>query len=104
MRKAFALALILTVLAAIAYFTKPSEEACIKKAQQEFEEKKLSYTGQTLPAGINPEVFKETAEKNFLESLQVSDRFILREISTLSGSKKERIGWAAFGYVSVTIK
>ena len=104
MRKALALALILTVLGGIAYFTKPSEEACIKKAKEEFEQSKLAYSCQTLPAGVNPEVFKETAEKSFLESLWVDDRFFLREISESSGSGKKKIGWAAFGYVSISIK
>lgn len=104
MRKALVLSIILTVLAVIAYFTKPTEEACLNKAKDEFEEKKLVNTGQTLPKGINPEVFKETAEKGFLESLQVTDRVVLREIFQQNGSDKKRIGWGAFGFIAVDIE
>lgn len=104
MRKALALSLIITFLAVIAYFTKPSEDACIKKAREEFAEKKLSYTNQALPPGVNPEIFKKTIEKSFMESLRVTDRLVLREIYQETGSSKTKIGWGAFGFVSVEIK
>ena len=103
MRKALALSLIITVLAVVAYFTKPSEEACITKARQEFEEKKLAYAGQTLPKGVNIDIFKETAAKNFLESLKVTDQVVLKAIYQQTGSSKKRIGWGAFGFVSVDV-
>lgn len=102
MRKALSVSIILTVLAIIAYFTKPSEEACIDKAKDEFEAKKLSYTTSTLPQGVNPDVFKETAEKNFLSSLHVVDRFLFREIVQASASGNKQIGWAAFGWINAS--
>ena len=104
MRKALALSIILTVLAVIAYFTKPTEMQCIQKAKEEFELKKVFYTTETLPAGVDKQVFKETLEKGFLESLQVEDQFVFRSIYQAGDATRKRIGWGAFGFVSVEIQ
>jgi hypothetical protein len=104
MRKALALSIILTVLAVIAYFTKPTETLCIQEAKEEFTQKKLSYTTETLPAGVDKKVFSETLEKSFLQSLQVEDHFVYRTIYQTGETTKTKIGWGAFGLVSVDIQ
>jgi ABC-type nickel/cobalt efflux system permease component RcnA len=52
MRKALALSLIVTVLGVAAYIFKPSEKQCVQKTQEEFR-KKISYTVEVLPKGID---------------------------------------------------
>ena len=56
MRKALALSFIVTVLGVLAYFLKPSEEACIKKAREEFL-KSTAYTVDSAPQEIDKNVF-----------------------------------------------
>lgn len=103
MRKALTLAFIVTVLGAAAYLFKPSEEACIKKARQEFQ-KKISYTVDSSPKEIDKNVFAQLLEKNFLQGLEVDDKFFYRNIYQKKAGKKEKIGWGAFGWVSVGTK
>lgn len=103
MRKAFALSFIITVLGVLAYFLKPSEEACIKKARQEFLES-TSYSVDSAPAEIDRNVFAQLLEKNFLQGLEVDDKVLYRNIYLKKGGKKEKIGWGAFSYISVDIK
>lgn len=103
MRKALTLAFIVTILGIAAYLFKPSEEACIKKARQEFQ-KSTSYTIDSAPKEIDKNVFAQLLEKNFLQGLQVDDKVLYRNIYQKKGGKKEKIGWGAFGYVSVDIK
>lgn len=104
MRKALALSVIITILAVIAYFTKPSEEACVAKAKDEFVERKIVYTAATMPEGIDPKVFVETSEKSFLQSLQIEDKFLYNAIYQVNGNAKKKIGWAAFGWINVDVK
>jgi hypothetical protein len=103
MRKALALSFIVTVLAVAAYLFKPSEEACIKKARQEFL-KSTSYTVDSAPTEIDKNVFAQLLEKNFLQGLEIDDKVLYRNIYQKKAGKKEKIGWGAFGYVSVDIK
>lgn len=104
MRKALSLAIIVTVLGVFAYFTKPSKDACISKAREEFRNKQLGYTLQNLPAGVNREVFQKLAEKAFLLSIQVEDKFFYRAIYQVDNKKnKKSIGWGAFSWVSVDL-
>jgi len=103
MRKALTLAFIVTVLGVAAWFFKPSEEACIKKARQEFQ-KKSSYTIDNVPKEIDKNVFAQLLEKTFLLGLEVDDKILYRSIYQKKAGKKEKIGWGAFGYVSVEIK
>ena len=79
MRKALALSFIVTVLAIAAYFFKPSEEACIKKARQEFR-KSTSYTVDSAPTEIDKNVFAQLLEKNFLQGLEIDDKVLYRNI------------------------
>ena len=104
MRKALALSIILTILAVIAYFTKPTEMHCIQKAKEEFEVKKIAYTTETLPAGVDKQVFRETLERSFLEGLQVEDNIIFRSVYQVGDATRKRIGWGAFGFVSIELK
>jgi hypothetical protein len=103
MRKALTLSFIVTILGVAAYLFKPSEEACIKKARQEFQ-KSSSYAIESAPAEIDKNVFAQLLEKNFLQGLEVDDKFLYRNIYQKKGGKKEKIGWAAFGWVSVDVK
>ena len=103
MRKALALAFIVTILGASAYLFKPSEEACIKKARQEFQ-KKISYTIDSAPKELDKNVFAQLLEKSFLQGLVVNDKFLYRNIYQQKAGKKEKIGWGAFGWVTVDIK
>jgi hypothetical protein len=103
MRKALALSFIVTVLSVAAYLFKPSEEACIKKARQEFL-KSTSYTVDSAPTEIDKNVFAQLLEKNFLQGLEIDDKVLYRNIYQKKAGKKEKIGWGAFGYVSVDIK
>lgn len=102
MRKAFALSFIVTILGLIAYFLKPSEEACVKKAREEYQ-KKISYTVEIAPKELNKTVFAKLLEKNFLQKLEVADKFLYRDIYQKRAGVKDKIGWAAFGFVQVTI-
>ena len=103
MRKAFALSLIVTILGLIAYFLKPSEEACFKKARDEYQ-KKIAYTVDIAPKELNKTVFAKLLEKSFLQKLEVADKFLYRDIYQKKAGVKDKIGWAAFGFVQVTIK
>ena len=103
MRKALALSIIVSVLAVAAYFFKPSEEACVKKAREKFRSK-ISYTIESAPKEVDKNLFAETLEKNFLEKLEVSDQFLYRNIYERKGSETKKIGWAAFGLVQVDLK
>ncbi|MEI6947723.1 hypothetical protein V9K67_11060 [Paraflavisolibacter sp. H34] len=100
MRKPIALALIATVLAVVAYVTKPSEEKCREEAAKDFAQKAAT-TADALPPNINPGVWQQAAEKAFMESVQVEDHFLFRSIYRQSGPEKKRIGWAALGKVQV---
>jgi hypothetical protein len=104
MRKAVTLSLLLTALAVLSYFTKPSDEACMVEAIQSFREKKLAYTAETLPPNIDKVVFKQVVEQKFVESIKVVDRFVYKEILQVGGEKSDRIGWGAFGRVTIQLK
>jgi hypothetical protein len=100
MRKPIALALIATILAVSAYLTKPSEEKCRDEAAKDFAQK-AETTAQALPPGINADVWQQAAEKAFMESIRIEDRFLYRSIYRQSGPQKKHIGWAALGKVQV---
>ena len=104
MKKALTVSLIFTFLAIVAYLSKPSEAKCLSEAKQTYEKEKLSYTTQALPANINPEVLRQAAEKAFVETLEINDRFLYRDILQTKGDTKTKIGWAAFGWVQVAFK
>ncbi len=101
MRKAFALAIIATVLAITAYLTKPSDEVCLTKAIEEYKETKLPTV--STPQKVNTQLLAEALEKSFQSSLVIKDRFLYKEIYQEKGTKT-RIGWGAFGWVNVDIK
>lgn len=103
MRKALTLSIIITIIGVALYFFKPSEEECIKKAQEEFQDK-ITYAIEASPKEIDKNLMAETLEKNFLESLEVKDKFLFRDIYQTTGGKKSKIGWAAFGWVNVALK
>ena len=103
MRKALALSIIITVLGVAAYFFKPSERECIEKAREEFRNK-ITYTIDTSPKEVNKDLFAQTLERNFLESLEVRDKFLYRDIYQNTGGTKNKIGWAALGWVNVDVK
>jgi hypothetical protein len=101
MRKAFALAIIVTVLAIVAYLTKPSDEECIEKARDEYKASKFPTISG--PQKINTQLLAETLEKNFTERLVIEDKLFYKEIYLLQEPKIE-IGWGAFGFVNVDVK
>lgn|SRR5688572_17731191 len=103
MKKALSLSIIVSVLALVAYFTKPTEEACFKKATEEFREK-IFYTVESAPKEIEKNVFMRTLEKSFLQKIQVADKFLYREIYQRGVNGREKIGWAALGWVNVNVK
>lgn len=103
MRKALALSIIVSILAVTAYFTKPTEEACFKKATEEYR-KKISYTVDAAPKEVEKNIFAQTLEKSFLQKLQVADKFLYRTIYQRGVNGTNRIGWAAFGWISVNVK
>ena len=103
MRKALALSIIVTILGLTAYFLKPSEEACVEKARDEYR-KKISYTVDIAPKELDKTVFAKLLEKNFLQKLEITDKFLYRDIYLKKAGVKNKIGWAAFGFVQVTIK
>jgi hypothetical protein len=103
MKKALYVSIAVCVLAVAAYFTKPSEETCFKKATEEFR-KKIFYTVEAAPKEIDKNIFAQTLEKSFLQKLQVADKFLYREIYQRGVHGKDKIGWAAFGSVNVEIK
>ena len=103
MRRAFALVIITIVIIGVAYVTKPSEEACLREARMQYE-KTVNGLAQTLPATVNKEVFSETLEKAFEQSLEVEDKLVYQAIYQQKGGSKKRIGWGAFGKVSVEIE
>ena len=96
----FALA---AVVGLIAYLLKPSEEACVKKARDEYQ-KKIAYTVDIAPKELDKTIFAKLLEKNFLQKLEVADKFLYRDIYQKKAGVKDKIGWAAFGFVQVTIK
>ena len=102
MKKALTLALIVTALGAAAYFLKPSEEKCVAKAKEAFQEK-VSYTVDSAPKEIDKTIFVKLLEKNFLQKLEVQDRFFYRDIYQKKAGQKTKIGWAAFGWVNVNV-
>ena len=104
MQRPVALLLIMLVIATMAYFTKPSDNQCIEKAKQEFQNVMLGNVYVANPQRINRSLLNETLTKAFMESLRVQDRFLYKEINRQRGNKKVRIGWGAFGYVSVDVK
>ena len=103
MRKALALSFIVTILGLAAYLLKPSEEECVKKARNEYQ-KKIAYTVDIAPKELNKTVFAQLLEKNFLQKLEIADKFLYRDIYQKKAGVKDKIGWAAFGFVQVTIK
>lgn len=103
MRKALALSIIITVLGVTAYFFKPSEKECIQKAKEKFRNK-ISYAIETSPKTIDKNLFAQTLEKNFLQGLEIRDKFLYRNIYQNAGGVKNKIGWAALGWVSVDLK
>jgi len=103
MKKALTLSIIVSLFAIAAYLFKPSQKDCISKASQEFRNK-IAYTIEMTPAGVDKSLLAQTLEKNFLQELQVVDHFLYRNIFQNSGSRKNKIGWAAFGWINVEIK
>src|SRR5215216_6471307 len=103
MRKALTLSLIVTVLGLAAYILKPSEKECIQKARQEFR-KKITYTIQASPKEVDKNLFALALEKNFLQELEVKDKFLYRDIYRTTGEQKIKIGWAVLGWINVDIK
>jgi hypothetical protein len=103
MRKALSVSIIVSVLALAAYFSKPSESKCIKKATEEFRSK-IFYTVEAAPKSVDKTLFAETLEKSFMKGLEISDKYLYREIIQNSGNRKNKIGWGAFGWVNVEIK
>jgi hypothetical protein len=103
MRKALALSIIVTVLGAGAYFFKPSEKQCVEKARAEFRNK-IAYSVETSPKEVDKNLFAQTLEKNFLQELEVKDKFLYRDIYMNTGGAKNKIGWGALGWVKVNIK
>ena len=101
MRKAIALAFIATCLAVMAYMMKPTDEACLKKAREEFRADKLPTV--TTPQKVNVQLLAETLETNFMGSLSIEDKFLYKDIYLVKGSRI-KIGWGAFGWVNVEIK
>ncbi len=104
MKKAFAVALIFTFLMLLAYLTKPTKEKCLEEAMDTYRLTRLDYATKTLPSNINTDLFQETAEKAFSESLQVEDRFVYMAIYQTANNSKRRIGWGVFDWVKVEIK
>lgn len=103
MKKALTLSIVVSMLALAAFFTKPTEEACFKKATEEFR-KKIFYTVEDAPGNIEKSVFAQTLEKSFLQKIQVADKFLYRDIYQRGINGKNKIGWAAFGWVNVDLK
>ena len=103
MRKALSLSFIVCIIALAAYLSKPTEEACIKKATEKFKSTIL-YTIEKSPKEIDKNIFAETLEKNFLNDLEVADKFLYRDIYQKASTVKNKIGWAAFGFVQVNLK
>jgi len=104
MKKALATSIIFTFLMVLAYLTKPSKEKCLQEAMETYRLKKLDYAAKTLPSNIKTGLFQETAEKAFLESIGVNDRFIYKDIYQTDNPSKTRIGWGAFGWVKVELR
>ncbi len=104
MKKVFTTSVLFTFLAVVAYFSKPSEEKCLEESKEIFKKGKLSYTVQTLPAKVNTEIFTETAVTSFIKSLEIKDRFLYRDVYQTKINKKTKIGWAAFGWVTIDLK
>jgi hypothetical protein len=104
MKKALATSLIFTFLMVLAYVTKPSKEKCLREAMETYRLTKLDRIASNLPSSINTDLFQETAEKAFSQSLQVNDRFVYREIYQVDNTSKTRIGWGVFGWVKVDLK
>lgn len=102
MRKALALSILVTILAFTAYLLKPSEEACVNKALEAYKQR-ISYTVDSAPKELNKAVFAKLLEKNFLQKLVVADKFLYKEIYQKKAGVRNKIGWAAFGLVQVTI-
>lgn len=103
MRRAIALVLIMTIVVLIAYFTKPSEEQCIKVATQQYEQV-VNNAAQTVPGNISKELLEATMLKAFEESLQVKDYIVYRQLYLQKDEDKNNIGWGAFGIVQVDLE
>jgi hypothetical protein len=103
MRKALSLSFIVCIIALAAFLSKPTEEACIKKATEKFRSR-ISYTVEKAPKEIDKNLFAETLEKKFLQELEVADKFLYRDIYQNVKTTKNKIGWAAFGFVQVNLK
>ena len=104
MRKPIALLLIMAVIVAIAYVTKPSDEKCIAEAKNQFRQHMLNGAASALAGKVNPSLFSYTLEKAFAESLVVKDKFLYKEIDQQKANNTVRIGWAAFGTVQVSLQ
>lgn len=102
MRRAIALVLIMTVIVLIAYFTKPSEQQCIKEATEQYQ-KVVSNAAQTVPGNISKELLQTTMQKAFEESLHVKDNMVYQQIYLQKDEGKSNIGWGAFGIVQVKL-
>jgi hypothetical protein len=103
MRKALTVSIIITFVAVVAYISKPTETRCLQEVRKVYKTQGLSYTTQALPPNINPEVLRQTAEKAFMETVEIKDRYLFRDILQLKGNTNTKIGWAAFGWVQVGI-
>jgi len=103
MRKALALSIIITVLGVTAYFFEPSEKECIQKAKEKFRNK-ISYSIGASSKTIDKNLFAQSLVKNFLQGLEISDKFFYRDIYQNAGGVKNKIGWAALGWVNVDLE
>ena len=104
MRRSFALLLIMVIVVLSAYVTKPSDEKCITEAKSLYRKNITSKIDQGIPSTINKQLFTETLEKVFAQTLKVQDRIVYKEIYQQRGALKADIGWGAFGIVSVDVK
>lgn len=103
MKKALSLSIIASALAFLAWLTKPTEEACFKKATEKFRQS-IYYTVESAPKEIEKNIFAQMLEKTFLQKIQVADKFLYRDIYQRGVDGKTKIGWAAFGWVNVELK
>lgn len=88
----------LTIIAVVAYYTKPSDEKCLQQAKVEV---RSQISGDF---SKNNSVVNNVLDNVVERAVRIEDKIFYKSISYAFGGSRRQIGWGAFGMVNIVAK
>ncbi len=90
MKLSYVILMLVIILIAVGYFTKPSNEFCVQKAKENIQTFNQSVPGYNNP--VNPE--NRSGNDVRPDQIMILDRFLWKEIRFASSSNVQLVGYA----------